>query len=225
MRFIPLYGMSRKTFRCRIPNNLITLPPPVRGKDAGEVGQNVLWGVHGGAGFSSAGLSTLADQVPRTSIKIVGMNTRATRVNQAGFRLQVQTGDVVSTWNCAPRQHKQAETENTQPRKQSARFRHRRALPPSFSHKNDYLRELQVWGVVGLPAQVTPLPTSEDQTVLLHGEETLIFGGLDVAVGKPCPREFRDDVVRIAPGRGPGVTAPKGMPARRTLGSCGGCNT
>jgi transposase-like protein len=28
----------------------------------------------------------------------------------------------------------------------------------------------------------------------------------DVAVPKPYPREFRDDVVRVARGRGPGVT-------------------
>lgn len=28
----------------------------------------------------------------------------------------------------------------------------------------------------------------------------------DVAVPKPHPREFRDDVVRLARGRGPGVT-------------------
>ena len=147
MRFVPLYGMSRKTFRCRIPNNLITLPPPVRDKDAGEVGKNVQLGVHGGAGFSSAGLSTLTDQVPGTSVEIVGMNACAARVNQTGFRQQVQTVDIVSARNHAPRQHKQAETENTQPRKQTARIRRRGTLPPSFSHNNDYLREVQVWGV------------------------------------------------------------------------------
>ena len=38
-------------------------------------------------------------------------------------------------------------------------------------------------------------------------------------MGKPCPREFREDVVRVAPRRDPGVTASKRMPARRT--SCG----
>ncbi len=38
----------------------------------------------------------------------------------------------------------------------------------------------------------------------------------DVVVGKPCPREFRDDVVRVARGRDPGVTASKEMPASRT---------
>ena len=35
-------------------------------------------------------------------------------------------------------------------------------------------------------------------------------------MGKPCPTEFRDDVVRVARGRDPGVTAPKRMPASRT---------
>ena len=33
---------------------------------------------------------------------------------------------------------------------------------------------------------------------------------------KPYPREFRDDVVRVARGRDPGVTASKRMPASRT---------
>ena len=36
-------------------------------------------------------------------------------------------------------------------------------------------------------------------------------------MGKPCPREFRDDIVRVAPGRDPGVTASKRMPASRTV--------
>ena len=43
--------------------------------------------------------------------------------------------------------------------------------------------------------------------------------GLDVVVGKPCPREFRDDVVRVAPGRDLGVTASKRIPVSATL--CG----
>ena len=30
-------------------------------------------------------------------------------------------------------------------------------------------------------------------------------------MGKPCPGEFRDDIVRVAPGRDPGVTASKKM--------------
>ena len=41
--------------------------------------------------------------------------------------------------------------------------------------------------------------------------------GLDVVVaGKPCPREFRDDVVPVAPGRDPDVKTSKRMPASRT---------
>ena len=35
-------------------------------------------------------------------------------------------------------------------------------------------------------------------------------------MGKPCPREFRDDIVRVAPGQDPSVTASKKMPASRT---------
>jgi hypothetical protein len=31
------------------------------------------------------------------------------------------------------------------------------------------------------------------------------WAGEDVAVPKPCPREFRDDVVRVARNREPGV--------------------
>ena len=42
--------------------------------------------------------------------------------------------------------------------------------------------------------------------------------GLDVVVaGKPCPREFRDDVVPVAPGRDPDVKTSKRMPASRTV--------
>ena len=89
----------------------------------------------------------------------------------------MQSVDIVSARIRATRQEQQAETENAQPRKQTARIRRGGALPPSFSHNNDYLREVQVWravvrvarGVVGLRAQVTPSPASEDQTVLLHG--------------------------------------------------------
>ena len=41
--------------------------------------------------------------------------------------------------------------------------------------------------------------------------------GLDVVVaGKPCPREFRDEVVPVAPGRDPDVKTSKRMPASRT---------
>jgi len=89
----------------------------------------------------------------------------------------MQTVDIVSTRDHATCQEQQAQTENAQPRKQSARFRQGGALPPSFSHNNDYLREVQVWGVVvrvdrgvvGLRAQITPLPAGEEQPVLLHG--------------------------------------------------------
>ena len=94
----------------------------------------------------------------------------------------MQSVDVIPTRDYAPCQQQQADTENAQPEKQSARFCHGDALPPSYSHNNDYLREVGVGGVVG----------------------------------KPCPREFRNEVVRIARGRDPGVTAPKRMPASRT---------
>jgi len=36
-------------------------------------------------------------------------------------------------------------------------------------------------------------------------------------VGKPYPREFLDVIVRVAPGRDPGVTASKKIPASGTL--------
>ena len=39
----------------------------------------------------------------------------------------------------------------------------------------------------------------------------------DVLVGKPCPREFRGDVVRVAPRLDPRITASKRMPASGTV--------
>ena len=169
--------LRRNPFRCRSSIIFPNLRPPARGEGLRKVGKSFELGVNGGGCFSGNGDGAFTDVVPGAAAVIISVNICAAGVNQTGFWQQVQSVDIVSTRYHAACQEQQAETENTQPRKHSSQIRQRGALPPSFSHNNDYLREVQVWRVVvrghrrvvGLRARVTPLPASKDQTGLLHG--------------------------------------------------------